>query len=608
MRYSAHVDEPSGEGFARSRWRRPRNLVLLLIVLILLFVGMLALAERWITASAYREVRREGAESGMANAGLLSSELQKYRLLPLVLADYPDVTNALTNPSRDSIVRLNRTLEMLADRTDAAVIYLIDRSGRTVAASNWQRSDSFVGQKYGFRRYFWRSMRIGSAEQFALGTVSHRPGLFLARRAAHGLGVIVVKVEFDQLEQTWSRQAEPTIVLDANGVVIISSRHDWRLRATRPLGQQLTQTLLRSRQYGDTTPRPLQPLLNLPVVDGAVVEDETKAQYLIATKPVSVQGWKLLTLEPMEPARRAAAAQVRVAALGIALVLLLTMGLIHRSRERRLLARQAQIALEEEVRKRTAELRSANEQLRIESEERARNEARFREAREELAQASRLGTLGQITAGVAHEINQPVAAIRTFAENGAIMLDRDDVPGARSNLGLIVDLTQRIGQITSELRLFARREHVQGPVAISEAIDGALLLTGDRIRHGAIAIDRDGDRPDFVVQADRIRLEQVLINLIQNAADAIEGRPAPRIAIRTRAVRGGYEITLADNGPGISADLRGRLFTPFVTSKPKGLGLGLVIARDIVREFGGQLSEAVSDGGGAAFTIRLRKR
>jgi len=592
----------------RSRWRRPRTLILVAIGVVALFAGLLSLADRWIARAAHDQVRREAAEGGLVNAGLLSSELQKYRLLPLVLADYPDVTNALAAPSSGSTAQLDRTLELLADRTDAAVIYVIDRNGRTIAASNWRRRDSFVGQMYGFRRYFWRSMRAGSAEQFALGTVSHRPGLFLARRIANGLGVIVVKVEFDQLENSWSHQIGSTLVLDGNGVVIISSRRDWRLRATRPLDPAIVRTLLSARTYGDTMPPPLQPLLRLPLVDDALVTDpHSNIQYLVATEAVPVPGWTLYALEPMDQARRAAAAQARVAALGIALVLLLAAGLWWRERERRVLARAARAALEEEVRNRTAELRNANEQLQIESEERARNEARFREAREELAQASRLGTLGQITAGVAHEVNQPVAAIRTFAENGNVMLDRGDVPGARRNLGLIVELTQRIGQITAELRLFARREHVQGPVMIAEALDGALLLTGDRLRHAGVAIDRGGDHRDFVVTADRVRLEQVLINLLQNAADALDGRPDPRITIRTRATRGGYEILVADNGPGIPEHLRGRLFTPFVTSKAAGLGLGLVIARDIIREFGGQLAEAANPGGGAAFTIKLKK-
>ena len=269
----------------RSRWLRPRTLILVAIGLIALFAGLLSLADRWIARAAHDQVRREAAEGGLVNAGLLSSELQKYRLLPLVLADYPDVTNALAAPSSSSTAQLNRTLELLADRTDAAVIYVINRNGRTIAASNWRRPDSFVGQMYGFRRYFWRSMRAGSAEQFALGTVSHRPGLFLARRIANGLGVIVVKVEFDRLENSWSHQIGSTLVLDGNGVVIISSRRDWRLRATRPLDPAIVRTLLSARTYGDTMPAPLQPLLRLPLVDDALVTDpHSNIQYLVATR------------------------------------------------------------------------------------------------------------------------------------------------------------------------------------------------------------------------------------------------------------------------------------------------------------------------------------
>ncbi|MBL0916827.1 MAG: sensor histidine kinase, partial [Sphingopyxis sp.] len=232
---------------------------------------------------------------------------------------------------------------------------------------------------------------------------------------------------------------------------------------------------------------------------------------------------------------------------------------------------------------------------------------RFRSAREELAQASRLGTIGQITAGVAHEINQPVAAIRGFAENAGTFLDRGDPAKARDNLGTIVALTERIATIIAELRTFARRSTPSlGPVEIGAVIDGALLLVGDRIREQGVAVERIGDAKGLRCVADRVRLEQILVNLIQNALDALAGRPDPRIRIEAEA---GKEVALivADNGPGIAAEVADNLFTPFVTGKPEGLGLGLGIARDIAREFGGTLDTAVSPLSGAAFRLTVRR-
>ncbi len=537
----------------------------------------------------------------MANAGLIGSELQKFRLLPLVLADHPDVDGALRGGRQPTIDKLNHVLEMLADRTDAAVIYLIDRQGMTIAASNWRRPDSFVGQRYGFRPYFTRALHAGGAEQFALGTVSRRPGLFLARRTAHGDGVIVVKVEFDRIERDWIKQAGPTFVRDANGVITISSRTAWRLHATAPLPAALRKELSYTRQYGDALP----PMIALAPGDSIFVDKTSGERSLVKTVPVPVPGWTLSVLEPMAPAQKSAEAQARFIALAAGLLILVAAGLVFRIREKRQLATAAQRALEAEVRSRTAELRNANEQLVLEHAERERNEVRLRSARDELAQANRLGTLGQITAGVAHEINQPVTAIGAFAENAIVMSDRGNAGGARENLGRIVELTKRIGQITAELRLFARRDNPRGPVLLGDAIEGALLLMGDRLR--TIRVVREGDFARISVMADRVRLEQVIINLMQNAADALEGHDEGIVTLSAVERAKTIDLVLGDNGPGVAPDKRDHLFTPFVTTKEKGLGLGLAIARDIVRDFGGELSQKVAAGGGAAFVIRLRK-
>ena len=266
---------------------------------------------------------------------------------------------------------------------------------------------------------------------------------------------------------------------------------------------------------------------------------------------------------------------------------------------------QAQRALEREVALRTAELREANDNLRTESREREVVDRRYRQAREELAQANRLSSIGQIVAGVAHEINQPVAAIRSFADNGAKLLERERVEEAKQNLGLISELTARIGSITAELRGFARRRTpATGAIGIGTVIDGALLLIGDTLRAQRIKLERVGNE-ELAVLGDRVRLEQILINLLQNAADALEGCKDPAVRL---SISGGEEVVVevADNGPGIAPEIADELFTPFATARENGLGLGLAIARDIARDFGGELESVPSALGGAAFRLRLR--
>jgi two-component system C4-dicarboxylate transport sensor histidine kinase DctB len=254
---------------------------------------------------------------------------------------------------------------------------------------------------------------------------------------------------------------------------------------------------------------------------------------------------------------------------------------------------------------RTAELSRSNAALAGEIAEREGAEAKVRRLRDELAQANRLSILGQISAGVAHEINQPVAAIRTFAENGTTLIDRGAPEKARENLARIVDLTARIGTITGELRAFARRRAGAGGTApLGSVLDGTLLLLGERAR-GVVRIEIDARLLVTPLVGDRTRLEQVVINLVQNAIEAVDGHSDGRVTLTAALVDGSIELTVADNGPGLDPTVAASLFTPFASAKPEGLGLGLAIARDIAREFGGDITHRPGPTG-AIFIARLK--
>lgn len=570
-----------------------RRLILACVVGALILLAAALGLSGWAAQSADAQAAGDARQNARAHASLLESELQKFRLLPRVLSEFPDVRAGLADKSDAASRRLDRELEQLAARTDAAVIYVIDADGKTIAASNWRAATSFVGQDYRFRPYFRGAMAKGEAELFALGTVSGRPGLFLARRVDAGgraLGVIVVKVEFDKLEAKWADSPATTLVTDGAGIVVMTSRPGWRFRSFGPISPATQKKLQATRSYGDAALAPL-----------AIGGD-----YARASEAVSLPGSRLRILQPTAPARSSANATARV----IFLILLILVGaaivMLLRIVERQALRQAAHEALEHEVAARTQELREANAGLQQASERQAEADRRYRAAREELAQASRLGSIGQITAGVAHEINQPVAAIRSFAENALAYLDREQGDAARGNLGHIVELTARVGAITGELRNFARRAPAPlGPVPLQSAIDGTLLLIGDRLRAAGIALDVTVENPAARVHADRVRLEQVLVNLLQNAADAVQGSAAPCVALHAHG-DGPILIDVADNGPGVPIELVPQLFTPFVTGRPDGLGLGLAIASDIMAEFGGSLALIRSPLGGAGFRLYLR--
>lgn len=562
---------------------------------------------------ASAELARQSESAAALHAAVLRSELEKYRALAPAMATDADVARLLLSPRPDPAM-LNQRLEALADQTRASAIYVIGTDGVTRAASNWRQPISFIGADYSFRPYFVKAMRDGSAEFFALGTVSGTPGLFLARRVVDGnrtIGVVVVKVEFDALEAEWRASGEPAYVVDPGGVVLITSIPTWRFRTLRPMDAESRRLTLADQTLGDgaLTPLPFQTpdngatrLIEAPL-------DGVDRPWMHARIDTMTPGWTLHLLTPDRGAIETSVANARVlAALIVTLAFGVAAVLLRRRQQAVVRQRAAEAArqeLERRIEERTRDLRQANVALNRQIEERMRAEASREALRDELVQAGKLAALGQIAAGVAHEINQPVAAIRTQAETASAYLERDQGAKAVRALGRIGELTARIGAITQELRAFSRKSEPQlRPVSLNEAIDGALLLLGGRLRQGGVRLVR-ARGGDVQVIADRFRLEQVIVNLMQNAAEALEGRADGRIHLTVRRVGGLVELSIADNGPGVADAIRDQLFTPFLTSKANGLGLGLVICRDLVAGFGGELNLRPAETG-AVFVVSLK--
>ncbi|WP_376960494.1 ATP-binding protein [Azospirillum sp. A26] len=282
---------------------------------------------------------------------------------------------------------------------------------------------------------------------------------------------------------------------------------------------------------------------------------------------------------------------------------------------------EAQHVLERTVQERTTDLRATNDRLERAIAEHQRTERELREAQAELVQAGKLAALGQLAAGVGHELNQPLAAIRSYAHNGRKLIGLGRVEEAEGNLGKIADLTARMANITNHLKRFARRPDSRlGAVELAPVIQGALSLFGNRLREEAVAVELalpDADPASGTplrVRAEEVRLEQVLVNLLSNALDAVAGAPVRRILIRAEIVEDGEEgaavrIEVRDSGSGIAADPVAQIFDPFFTTKPvgTGLGLGLSISYNIVRDFGGVLSVAESGPDGTAFVLTLTR-
>ena len=590
------------------QWRVFAAVWLGLAVLVVLLAG--EAARRDAEAAALRQASTAGA----LHAAVLRSELERHRSLPLVLAQDPDLLALLESPERGDVDRLNRKFERLAGEVRAAAIYVLDADGVALAASNWREPTSFVGSDYRFRPYHFDAMRAGQAAFFALGTVSGRPGLYLSRRvddaAGRPLGVIVAKVEFDALEADWRKSGEPTWVADRNGVVLITTVPEWRFHTTKPLSPEERRRLAAEQTSGAAVLADL-PLKARPSGLVRVEANIPSGLYASATDALPDIGWTVHLLAPAgEAIDRAVATARMLALLSVALLAGLT-GVLLRRRQRAAIraveAESARIDLEQRIDARTTELRAANTRLNHEIEERRRAEKSRQALQDDLIQANKLATLGQIAAGVAHEINQPIAAIRTHADTAALYIEAEDSPAARRSLVSIAGLTERVGAITDELRAFSRKTRSETvAVGVEAAIEGALLLVGARMRETGVTLVRQPAAPDLAVMAERNRLEQVVLNLLQNAIEALRETPDPAISVEVATKGRRVTIRVADNGPGVAPEVRERLFTPFTTDKRDGVGLGLVISRDIVAGFGGELTLEPT-ARGAAFVVRLMR-
>ena len=574
----------------RHRWRW--------VLVALLLPGIAA----WIVGSvverrALSMLETQAVVDARLRQALFQSEVARFRLLPLALAGDRDLPAALvaSGPARAA---LDRKLEGLAATTGAAAIYVLDRNGRAIAASNWRTPRSFVGQDYAFRPYYRLAERDGAASQFGLGTISGKPGLYLSRRVDHD-GVIVVKLEFDRIERQWQQADGITFVTDATGVIFVTSRADWRFWTTRPLPPAVQERLRDDLKSGARSLRPLPFGL---ADEGRRVRLSPSSPPMVHAALPAADGWRLHLLAPAAAQVRGAVRSAQFAAGFAMLALIGVASAVAEGRRRRAMQAAATAA-------RTVELEAAvaarTGELRREMDERVASEARAETLREGLRQANRLATLGQVTASVAHETAQPVAAIRTYAVNSERLLDRGDEGQVRANLQAIGRLADRIGTVTAELRGFARKGtgEIQ-PIALAEAVDGALLILKGRL--AGITLSIPPIPPDLQVMAGKVRLEQVLVNLLQNAAEALAGQRYATIALSIRQAGAHLLVDIADNGPGIAPAVADRIFTPFVTSRAAGLGLGLVIALDIMTDMEGSLEVVPSDHG-ACFRLKLRR-
>ncbi|MBM7070258.1 ATP-binding protein [Actibacterium sp. 188UL27-1] len=562
-----------------------------LLIIALAFVGH-ALGQR--AALQDEALRARGVLTRASDR--LSGLVDRYRYLPAVLARSADLQAA---PDAVSL-RLGR----IADTSGALAISLLDPQGRIMAHSEAAERPRPLTQDRLWRPSFRRALDGGLGISHEVTPDGQRIFTFehpVATADGQITGVIAIALDVEEIEGDLRGDRDVIFFTDGNGVIFISNRDQLTLRT-------MAEPVTEIGQYGGAVPEVSTGRMDrrhgVPVMRGIDVPG-LPAEAIHYERQMARIGMQAHILTDTAPALVVARTWGLIGALagGVAALVLALMSQRRATTLARLAERAAaQGRLEAKVAARTAELSETNLRLSREVDERIQAEAELRRVQGDLVQAGKLTALGEMSAGISHELNQPLTAIQTLADTSQLFVDRAEPGEVRRNLGRISELAQRAGGILKSLRAFARKEGERPvDVDLADVVADALGLLEQRLE-GVVV--HWAPRPGLMVRGGRVQLQQVVVNLLTNAADAMEGgRAEIFIEIATQADH--VTLSVRDTGPGlVEAD---RIFDPFHTTKPvgQGLGLGLSISYGIVQSFGGQITGANADGGGAIFTVHL---
>ncbi len=604
-----------GERLAR---RLARPSLYAYLTLALMALG-LVLGQRWSQSAGIAQLTTLGGERLELYASGLEAELARHAYLPSLIAIDEEVLALLRKPA-DAALReqLSRKLARINVRAGAMQTFVTDARAQVLASSHASTEPARLRDALSadLRHFFASNPDNGSIDFYLLQPM---------RRQGQLLGAIVVRLNLAPLEATWvdlglRSQGEKLLVVDEQDVVIMSSVPDWKYRMLGPEDERRRRQLIASERYPSDAPLAAMGIDQalLATSDSALTrvpplqKGQTKGPQLLAQQRALVPlGVRLVTLsDPGEVWRQARYAGWGGAAFG-AFIGMLALYLASRRRALRQLfqaqtqLQQAHDQLERTVDARTAELRSTNAELKRQIAQRLRAEG-------ELVQTGKLAVLGQMSAGISHEVNQPLTALRALARNTQLLLEAGRYATVAENLRTIDAMVERMSLITRQLKSFARKaESAVVPVSLAHALRNVQLLLEHRLRGEGVSVQLEVPE-GLMVACDGNRLEQVLVNLFGNAIDAMAGQPDKRLSVACELQPGSHGqgervlVRVSDSGSGLDPALQPRLFEPFFTTKPagQGLGLGLVISSKIIHEFGGSL-RAVNSAQGMTFEFDL---
>jgi two-component system C4-dicarboxylate transport sensor histidine kinase DctB len=550
-----------------------RSVIVTLIAMTLISVVLLF----FISLAYFKSLEREAAQTRLSlYQRSLNDTLDRHQHLPYVLAQDSVVQDAL-NTSNTSL--LNQRLASVASAADLEAIYVMDLSGNVLAASNYDKPHSFIGQNYGFRPYFKEAASGRRGNYFGVGATTGRPGYFVSEpvRDAQGSvrGIIAIKLDVSELQLSWEGSVENVLAINKDGIVVLASNRNWLYSLTQPLTSEKIEDVIASKQFRNIN---TDSLLWKHEGEGAV--DVQGKSYIHAETAADHLGWKVHYL--LSDGRAFERALLATVVFGSAVSLLVGIAAYLRSI-------RIQSALNSSQLNRALLLKT-NTELEV--------------AHAELAQSSKLAALGQLSASVVHELGQPISAFRNY-------LAAEEIGGANKTaptlkkLGGVVD---RMENITKQLRFFTKPgEQKIETVEISDVISGALELVQHDIEFAKVKLKLETQDAAISVFGNRLRLEQVLVNLIKNSLAALNEASTNELVIALQKIDNDAVISVQDNGLGIGdRDLR-QLQEPFHTTRASGdgMGLGLSISAAIIKEHNGRFYAANLPDGGALFQVYL---
>lgn len=552
----------------------------------LLLLVAAAAATVWTTnallTDRFTETTRNRAELRLAlYSGNLVSELRRNAIVPQLLARDPALIGALNS---DDYSQSSQRLISYIDEIGAASLMLLDETGRTVAASDRNR----LGEQHRNTPYFVDALRSNST---VFTTQERESGGFrfsYARRVEsqnQTVGVIVVEVDLAKFERAWAGISDAVMVTNSEGVIILATETRWRgLTIEDALARQPAESAIERAIFATADWAALYP--------DAYLRGEAVMQI---DGRIPFRGWTLTTFTTYASVRERVNAVLALEIMGFAILMALAFYALSRKTALRMALFQRE----------SAELRKLNARLQSEIAERERVQENLAVTQQTLAQSSKLAALGEMSAAVSHELNQPLAAMKTYLAGARLLLRRNRPDEALSAFHRIDDLIERMGAITQQLKSYARKgQESLSPVDLGEALASALSMMEPQLKSRRVRINRILPDSPVQVMGDRMRIEQVLVNLLRNALDATKSVEDPSVEIILAA---GETATLSvrDNGHGIE-DLEA-LFEPFYTTKQPGdaVGLGLAISSGILRDLGGTLSARNGERGGAVFEMQL---